>query len=277
MSITFTKPELQSNEAFKTFEDVDSLGTSYLDLHGKVSGGSIDILPEEMRKDPAITPFKTIPDLVRSYVETKKMVGGIEKAPEKPDGYKFSAPNNVHAKLKPDIIQAQIRNIAHKAGLGNKAADVMQQEILGLLSSNLVRQDEDRKVQMQTNETALRQEWGGDYDAKFDKIVKTMQLIGGKEMANETEAISSALKGSPGFLKGMGKLVGLLSEDSIKSLGDEGTPSINNADEAKAAITKMETEINQQGLKHPFWDDKHPEHKKIRTLRDELYQKAYPS
>lgn len=253
MPITFTDPALQSNETFKTYETPDDLGKAYLDLNTKVSSGSLDLLPEDMRKDPAISRYKNVSEIARGLVETQKMVGAIEKAPDKPEGYKWTKMEGLHANLKSDDIQKALMPIAHAAGVGNKAADVFQQGLMKTLSTMLTQQEQVRKDSSMKAETSLRSEWGADYDAKFDKIVKTMTLIGGPEMAGETSAITSALKGSPNFLKGMGKLVGMLSEDSLKSLGEGVDAPITDATGAKKAIDEFTAEIASSNGTHAYY------------------------
>lgn len=275
--IAYETADYQANETLKGFTDTDSLGKAYLDLHGKVSSGSIELLPEEMRKDPAVSVFKTVPDLVKGYVETKKMVGGIEKAPEKPDGYKFTPLANLHTGINVDNIQGALRTIAHKAGLGNKSADVYQQEVLTMLSNQALAQDTAKKDLALKNETTLRAEWGSDFDKKFDSIVKIMTTAGGPEALADTNNISAALKGSPVFLKMMGKIVGMLSEDSIGKLGEGAAPEIKDAKAAQDAIVSMNAEIVTQGLKHPFHDAKHPDHAKVKQQMDNLFKIAYPT
>lgn len=275
--IVFEDATLQGDETFKSFESTDALGKSYLELNNRVKGGGIDLLPEEMRKDPSIAAFKTLPELAKGYVETKKLVGGIDRAPEKLEDYKFTPLANLHPSVKSEAVQAELRTIAHKSGIGNKAADAMQQGVLTLLSNRMAQQETARKELSTKNETALRQEWGADYDTKFDKIVKVMTNVMGPEAAADTNQISAALKGSPHFLKGMGKLIGLLSEDSINSLGDGADKPITDAKGAQEAIQKYNAEIQQQGNKHPFWDEKNAGHAEAKKKMDDLFKQAYPS
>ena len=271
MPITYVKPEYGTNEALKSFEDVDSLATSYLDLQGKVSGGSLDLLPEDMRKDPAISRYKNLPELARGLVETQKMVGGFEKAPDKPDGYKWSPVTGLHANLKAEEITKELMPLAHAAGVGNKAADIFQQGLLKTLSAKLVQQEQARKDAMAKSETELRTEWGADYDAKFDKIVKTMTLIGGPEMAADTAGITAALKGSPKFLKGMSKLIGLISEDSLKGLGENREGPITDASAAQKEIDKYMQEISSTGSSHAYWNEKDPKHEEALKKMHDLH------
>ncbi len=276
MPITYGTPDYATNESLKSFDTPDSLAKSYLDLDARVKGGGIELLPEELRKDPALAVFKTLPDLAKGYVETKKMVGSIEKAPEKPEGYKFTPLANLNAKLKADVITTQLGGILHKAGMGNKAADVVNQGVLTLLSNNMAQQEKAKADLALANETALRGEYGSEFDAKFDKVVKVMQLVGGKEMAGETDQIAAALKGSPNFLKGMIKLTGLLSEDSIMNLGEGGDRPVTDAKGAQEAIQKYNSEILAGGIKHPYNDEKSPEHGTAKKKMDDLFKLAFP-
>lgn len=269
--VAYETPELQSNESLKGFTDTDSLGKAYIDLHGKFTGGSMEVLPEEMRKDPTLSVFKTVPELAKGYVEAKKMIGGIERAPEKPDGYKFTALDGVHPNIKVDMIQKSLMGVAHKAGVGNKVADIYQQEIITMLSQSAAQQETAKKELAVKNETALRQEWGADYDKKFDHIVKTMIKAGGPEAATQTDAITAAMKGSPGFLKMMGSLVGMLSEDSINKLNDEsGDAKIVDKEKAQARINEI---IKTKST--AVTDVKHDEHAAIKKEWDELHQVLY--
>lgn len=271
MPIPFADPTLQSNEMINKYETPDDLGKAYVDLNTRVSGGSIDLLPEDMRKDPALNVFKTLPDLAKGYLDTKKMVGGIEKAPEKPEGYKLTPMTGLHANLKAEGIVKALLPIFHASGAGNTVTDKIQQGVLTHLSNMITNQEKIKKENSLKAETELRTEWGADYDAKFDKIVKTMQVLGGPEMASETEAISSAMKGSPKFLKGMGKLIGLLSEDSLKSLGTDGAAPITNAAQAQEEINKYMKEITAGGTTHPYFNDKDPKHEEALKKMHDLH------
>lgn len=263
--VAYETPELQSNEALKGFADTDSLGKAYLDLQGRVTGAGLDLLPEEIRKDPAIAAFKTLPELAKGYVETKKMVGGFEKAPEKAEMYKFNAPEKIHPGLKSEAIQNGLRGIFHEAGLGNKAADTVQAKVIGMLSAGMEKADIAKKENATKTETELRQAWGADYDKKVDGILKVMVAAGGADVLKETDAIRTAMKGSPTFLKTMGKIVGMLSEDSIGSLGDGDTPAITDKDAAQKRINEI-----IQTKSDAVLNDKHPEHKAIKEEWEKL-------
>lgn len=264
--LSLETPELQSNETLKSFDSADSLAKSYLELDSKFKSGSIDVLPEEIRKDPAISVFKNVSELAKGYVETKKMVGGIKKAPDKSDDYKFTSLQNLHPNLKSDGITSALKGVFHKAGLHNEAADVVQQEVLSILSQGMAKSDQDKTELIKKNETSLRQEWGADYDKKLDQVAKILARAGGDEAIKNTSEVAKSLGGSPMLLKALGKIVGLLSEDSIGSLGDTGDKPVNDKVQAQARISEI---INMKP--NPIIDEKHPDHKKVKEEWDNLH------
>lgn len=258
--ITFDKPELNSNETFKQFDSIDALGTSYLDLHGKVAAGSLDLLPEDMRKDPAISRYKSLPELAKGLVETQKMVGSFEKAPDTHEGYKPTAMTGLHANLKAEGIVKSLLPIFHKAGLGNKAADAVQQGLLTTLSTMMVQQENTRKELSMKNETTLRGEWGADYDVKVDRMQKTWEMAGGKGKVTDSPIEN---------IKAMSKLVGFLSEDSLKNLGAAAAGPVTNAAEAQTEINKYMAEITAAGKSHAYWNDRDPKHEEaVKKMHD---------
>lgn len=267
MPITYETPEYQTSEALKSFETPDALAKSYLELQGRVTGGGIDLLPEEIRKDPAISAFKNLTELSKGYVETKKMVGGFEKAPEKPDMYTFKAPEKIHPSLKAEGIQNGLKNIFHKGGVGNKAADLMQSEVIGMLSAGMEKAEVTKKENAAKTETELRTAWGADYDKKVDGILKVLTAAGGEDVLKETESIRTAMKGSPAFLKTMGKIVSLLSEDSIGSLGDGGETTITDKGEAQKKINEM---IQNPEIAQSIINEKHPKHAENKKIWDDM-------
>ena len=145
MKIQYTDAALGTNADLTSFDTPDSLAQAYVALNTRVKAGGVDLLPEDLQKDPAITPFKTMADLAKGYVSTKKMVGGIENAPETPEGYKFNPVTGLHANVKAEGIVKALAPIFQKAGVGNKAADAVQQGLLTQLSSMMVQQETAKK------------------------------------------------------------------------------------------------------------------------------------
>ena len=261
MPLALENESLQNNESLKSFETTDSLAQSYLDLHNKISAGDISILPEEIRKDPTIANFKNVNDVAKALVETKKMVGAIKKAPEKPDGYKFTALEGLHSGIKnvPET-QKVLASIFHEAGLHNEAADLVQQKVLTLLSNGLQKQDEARKAKATEVETALRAEWKENYDKNLTTVQNVLKRAGAEELA-------SSISGNPIALRTITKITSLLSEDSIGKLEDGNKGTVTDSKIARDRINQM--------IKEQWHLKKGAEYDKAKEEWDNLHKVAY--
>ena len=244
MPIPYADQTLATNADLTSFDTPDSLAQAYVALNTKVKAGGVDLLGDELAKDPAITPFKTISDLAKGYVSTKKMVGSIENAPETPEGYKFNPVTGLHANVKAEGIVKALAPIFQKAGVGNKAANAVQQGLLTQLSGMMVQQEAAKKEMLAKNETTLRTEWGGEYDARMDNMQKIWKNVGGVGNVKESGIEN---------IRALAKLTGFLSEDSLKSLGEEPKAAITDATAAQAEIAKYTDEISATGGKHDYY------------------------
>jgi hypothetical protein len=232
--ITFEAPELQTAEPLKTFENADGLGKAYLDLSGKVAAGSMDLIPEDIRKDPSMASFKTVADVAKSFIETKKLVGQIKHAPAKPEEYKFTQLQNTHPKLGVPALQTFLATQLHGLDIDNERADKLQQAMVSVLDATLKKNDEALKTKKLEVETALRGEWKGDYEKNRDNVEKILTKAGFGDMAK-------ALSGDPVALKAMHQITSLLSEDSIGKLGGDVTTNITEKTAAQKRIQEMIT------------------------------------
>jgi hypothetical protein len=244
MPIQYTDATLGANESLTSFDTPDALAQAYVALDTRVKAGGVDLLGAELSKDPAITPFKSVAELAKSYVETKKMVGGIEKAPGKPEEYKLNPVTGLHANVKAEGIVKALLPIFHGAGVGNTAADKIQQGLLTQLSGMMVQQEAAKKDAILKNETILRSEWGGEFDARMDNMQKIWKNVGGVGNVKESGIEN---------IRALAKLTGFLSEDSLKSLGEEPNAAITDATAAQAEIAKYTAEISSTGGKHDYY------------------------
>ena len=259
MPITYEDSALGTNEDLKTFERPDDLAKSYLELRGKVSSGSIELLPEEFRKDTSIAPFKTISEVAKGYIDTKKFVGGIKRPPADATGYKFSNVDGLDATVKPDAgFQKVIAEEALKAGLPVEHADFAHKVSMQYLNGLVLKQKQVAEERFKTNTATLKQEWGADYDKNIKTVERVFKQIGGDEML---AAVGGTLVNAPVALKGFAKLVGLLSEDSIQSLGGhEGGSGATDSEEKE--YQEYRSALQNKDDKHPFWNEKMPGHVK---------------
>ena len=256
--LQFETAELNGNEALKSFESNDDLAKAYVDLQGKVSSGSIDILPEEIRKDATIGNYKSLSDMAKGFIETKKLVGTIKHAPAKPEDYKFSAVEGLHPSVKVNTdMQKAFALEAHKMGMPNEYVDGVNKFFLGMMSNMATQQEKARTEALGKNETALRQEWGADYDKNLNAVTRMLTVAGGKDAEAFIAELGGNFKNAPLALKGLAKIASLLSEDSIKSLGGSSLDG-NQGDEAEYNAYAEAIRTNDQ--KHPLMNDRDSKH-----------------
>ena len=265
-------PELQANESIKSFQDQDALAKAYVELEGRVKSGDINVLPEDIRKDPSISKYKTVSDVAKGYIEANKLIGGIKHAPRTADEYKFTQIQNLHAGLAKGAPETQkfLAALAHSLDMDQDRADKLQQSVLGALNTSLTKQEEARTAKGKEVETALRNEWGNDYEKNKNNIENIFKRLG-------VEDLASAVGGNSVYLKAVHKLTSLLSEDSIGKLG-EGTNSsidVKTKEGAQKAIKEFNDKVLKEGLKHPFNDAKHQDHKKTVEEYNKLFEVAF--
>jgi hypothetical protein len=259
MPIDTLSPELQSNESLKDFGSADDLAKAYVEQHTRLSSGDMSVLPEDIRKDPSLANFKTVGDVAKSYIETKKLVGTIEKPPATSKDYKFTSIENLNPAIKvTDEVNQFFADSFHKAGLSQAKAESVYKTVLEFENNRvgkaLATIEENRKK----NEVALRNEWGADYDKNFNGITRVLAKAAGPEADSVINEVGIALKGNPVALKALGRIVNLLSEDSINSLGGGNRESAVEGEEKE--FSDMSQALRTGDLKHPINDPKHPGH-----------------
>jgi len=268
MSIEFTDTALA--EPLKSYESVDALGKAHVELQSRIASGDIGIVSEENRKDPALSTFKNVNDLAKSFIETKKLVGTIKHAPAKPEEYKFTALKDLHAGLSAEGTQKFLATRLHALDIDNDRADKLQQEILLGLHNGMVQADKARADKAKEVETALRNEWADKYDTNKANIENVFKRLGLDDFGKE-------ISGDPVKLKAIHKLTSLLSEDSIGKLGANTSTSADTKTKegAKKALDELMSDIVKTGKTHAFNDEKHKDHVATVKKYHELTEVAY--
>ena len=246
--------------------------------------------------DPEFNKYKTPQEFYKGYREKVALIGrkGIivpapdakpeeqEKflnslgRPEKPDGYKYEVPKDIHASIKvtPEAT-ANFNAIAHKTGLTNTQANALNGWYLGQVSQILKDQEKAETVAAQTAETALRAEWKDQFDAKRNAVADLILKAGGQAAIDAMGGVNG-LGNNPHLLKALGVIAGMLSEDQIKNLkgpGGGGPGGNETQEQAAAKIKEMET-VGSEAHK-ALMDEKNPKHDEMVKERTRLYKIAY--
>lgn len=265
----FTDEALNTNEALKTFGSADDLGKAYLATQGRITAGGIDLLPEDIRKDSTIANYKTITDLAKGHIETKKLVGTIKRPPETAEGYKFSAIEGLPANFNVEAMDKEFKDFAFKSGMDADTASKARQNYYGMMANRVAKSEADKLARSQANETALKAEWGADYDKNMTAITK-MLASADPEMAAEIAPLIA--KNAPKAIKGFAKIANLLSEDALRSLG------INPNSGATAEATflqECDNALLSMDKTHPYFNDRDPKHAEYITRYTEAFTKVH--
>lgn len=214
---------------------------------GTLDTGWIEKLPEGLRGEASLRSISTLPDLAKSYVETKRLIGTKlempgEKAtpeqiaswrktvgaPEKPEGYLGDAKT-----LRPEAVPENLWNaesekaflaLAHRHHLPPAAV----KEIIGFhadsIAAALAKSSEDEGAVLQAEGTKLRTAWGQDYDANLNIALRVAETAGFKK--------DDPIFTNANVVQGFAKLGKLLSEDKLVK-GDAPSMAQTLADRAR--------------------------------------------
>lgn len=198
---------------------------------GTLSEGWLDKLTPELRGNPSLRVIGSVPDLAKSYVETKGLMGKRLEAPgegatpeqitawrktvgapEKPEGYygeaKTLRPEAIPENLWDTAGEKKFLEIAHKHHLPPAAV----KEILGYygesIAQNLQASQADESAVLQGETSKLRQAWGGDFEANLNVASRVAQTVG---LDPKTHPIFTNADVVQAFAR-MGKL---MSEDKL--------------------------------------------------------------
>ena len=192
-------------------------------------------------------------------VATYKKDMGI---PEKQEGYVLTPVDGLHKELEitPEV-ETGFKTMMLKHGIPVKNADGLFTDYLGMLSEGLVKRDEALTAARQVSETALRNEWGQNYETNLNIAKKVVEKFGGE---NALKAFGD-LGDNPEVLKFLSNLGTKISEDSVRGLGDITTTESG----ALARIKQIEADPD-------LMDDKSPNRTALLAEKDRLYKIAYP-
>jgi hypothetical protein len=201
-------------------------------------GGSgndfLQMIPEELRDHPSISPIKDVENLARSYVNAQRLIGADKipmphnptdedldriysrlGRPESPDQYQFSVDGNI---VTEEVAQ-QYADIAHQLRLTPEQASGVLDYYKSVVENTGVANMQQVEAQRAQAEEALRQEWGNNYDAIVTRAAKTAQEFADPEVFDLDLADGTKLGNNPEFIKAFAKIAefrqSVTSEDTV--------------------------------------------------------------
>tara|TARA_R100000329_G_scaffold47055_1_gene43896 strand:+ start:8675 stop:9520 length:846 start_codon:yes stop_codon:yes gene_type:complete len=203
------------------------------------SGGSgnefLSMVPEDLKEHPSLTPIKDVPNLVRSYVNSQKLIGADKLPlpanptdedldriadrlgrPEAASGYEIAVDGNI---ITEEVAQ-DFAEMAHKARLTPKQVvdvlDYYKDRVQGTAQA-----DADKKHQSQIDASnQLKAEWGSNYDKHFELAMSLADELSDKQAITRIVLQDGTNLGDhPEFIKAFAKFAefkqSVTSEDTV--------------------------------------------------------------
>lgn len=237
------------------------------------SGGSgnefLNMIPEELREHPSISPIKDVENLARSYVNAQRLIGADKIAvpvnptdedldriydrlgrPESPSDYGFDVDGNVIT----EEVAANYADVAHKLRLTpDQAKGVLDYYRSAVEQSGEQSLELAEAAKEQTVES-LRSEWGRAFDQKVEAAARVAQEFADPEMFNITLADGSKLGDNAEFIKAFAKIAdfrqSVTSEDTVAEMSQSNVMT--------PATAQAEIDAIMNDKSHAYWDRKNP-------------------
>ena len=237
------------------------------------SGGSgnefLNMIPEELREHPSISPIKDVENLARSYVNAQRLIGADKIAvpvnptdedldriydrlgrPETPKDYGFDVDGNVIT----EELAANYADVAHKLRLTPDQAKGVLDYYRSTVEQEGAQCLELAEVAKEQTVQSLRQEWGRAFDQKVEAAARVAQEFADPEMFNITLADGSKLGDNAEFIKAFAKIAdfrqSVTSEDTVAEMSQSSVMT--------PATAQAEIDAIMNDKSHAYWDRKNP-------------------
>ena len=271
----------------ETVEQVDQPQGTVLETPAEVAqGGSgndfYNMIPEDLRDHPSLSPIKDVGNLAKSYINAQQLIGADKLAapknpseeqltqiynylgkPETPDAYEVAVDGNIITEEAAN----SYKDVAHKLNLTPQQASGILEYYKGLATStqeNAVQEIEYQREQVENN---LKKEWGQAYEQKISSAGQVIKEYGNPEMLEWQLADGTKLGNHPEFIKAFANIA-----DFRQSVTSEDTIS-NTTSSSAMTPAEAQAEVNaiMANPKDPYWDKNSISHRQQIERVQELY------
>lgn len=238
----------------------------------------INDLPDSLKEEKTLQNFKSVEDLAKSYVESRRLIGkkisemtpeemtkyneGIG-VPESPEGYDYGLEKG--QEYNKEVLD-WYGNVSHELGISQEKSKLMfdrynemQQEQIRLAEQQQIKAEEDQVSQ-------LKEDWGPEFEKRLELAKRGIDRLGGdnlKEILN-----TSRLGNHPALAKAFAEVGAMISEDPSIT-GKSASKYGMSSEDAKSQVQKFESE-NRDAIHNR----RHPDHKWAIEKRSQLYSLA---
>lgn len=252
----------------------ESVQPSLLETPAQVAqGGSgnsfMEMIPEELREHPSLSPIKDVGNLARSYVNAQRLIGS-EKVPlpvnpteedldniysrlgrpETAAGYDVAVDGNVIT----EEIATQYADIAHSLRLTPQQA----QGVLDYYKSSVEQSSQGlhEQAEKQAEQTALelQKEWGSAFESKVTAAKDIVEQFGGGDLLQMKLDDGTLVGNHPAFIKAFAAM-----GDFKSTVTSEDTVSDNaRTSNFTPAMAQQEVDGIMNDKSHAYWNRKDP-------------------
>ena len=232
-------------------EQVDQPQGTLLETPAEVAqGGSgndfLNMIPEDLREHPSLSPIKDVGNLAKSYINAQQLIGADKLPapknpseeqlsaiynylgkPESADAYEFAVDGNVIT----EEVATSYKDVAHKLNLTPQQASGILDYYKGLADSSQQQAGQQMELQREEVENNLKKEGGQAYDQKIAGAGQVINQFGSPEMLEWQLADGTKLGNHPEFIKAFANIA-----DFRQSVTSEDT--ITNATSSRAMTPK---------------------------------------
>lgn len=254
-----------------------------------------NLIPEDIREDPAFADFKSPQDVMRSYLNAQKLIGKdklvrpdenspkevweefykVAGRPENAEDYSLPEDMGEDAKkLFDEEALKSFKELAHENGVPKSAFEKMLGKYAEYIEGVQSQQSESMNQRITEGLQALEKEVGRE---KYENMLSTanagLEAIG-DESLSELILGNEELRNHPGMIKLFSMIGESSGEHGPLKLPGGASPRVDSVTQARQQLDKFETEhadvLNAVNYNGP----KNRDH--ILQQRFKLLQKAYP-
>ena len=234
---------------------------------GGSGNGFMEMIPEDLREHPSLSPIKDVGNLARSFVNAQKLIGADKiplptnpteedlnniysrlGRPETPEGYEFATDGNVVTKE----VATEFSGVAHKLGLSPQQAAGILDYYKGSVGQSTEQMEQMAQEQAEKTTNDLKREWGNSFEDKLSSAKDVIEQFAGLDMLQMRLEDGTKVGNHPAFIKAFAAIGDfkstVTSEDTIN---DGARGSVFTPVQAQAEIDAI---MNDKS--HPYHDRK---------------------
>ena len=235
------------------------------------SGGSgnefLQMIPEELRGEPSLSPIKDVPNLEKAYINAQRLIGtdkiplpanptdedldriyGKLGRPADANGYDIA----VDGHIVTEDVAKNFSDIAHKLRLNPEQASGIMQYYKSAVENSSQDFEQQNKETAEETQASLKKEWGKAYDQKIEQASKVAKDFASSDLLNMELSNGVKVGNHPDFIKAFAKIAefrhSVTSEDSIK---ENATTFAMTPNDAQSEINAIMADKS-----HAYWDRK---------------------